>query len=82
MTNLKDMKNTKLLKSAKIIQPSSSFHLQSKDILITDGIITHIEDNISATQKLTHLLSEIDGTKLTPELVEDLETLKQEINKK
>lgn len=48
MTNLKDMKNTKLLKSAKIIQPTSSFHLQSKDILITDGIITHIEDNISA----------------------------------
>jgi len=48
LTNLKDMKNTKLLKSAKIIQPSSSFHLQSKDILITNGIITHIEDNISA----------------------------------
>ncbi|MDB4088184.1 dihydroorotase [Flavobacteriales bacterium] len=42
------MKNTKLLKSAKIIQPSSSFHLQSKDILITDGIITQIEDNIPA----------------------------------
>lgn len=42
------MRNAKLLKSATIIQPSSSFHLQSKDILIIDGIIEKIEDNISA----------------------------------
>jgi dihydroorotase len=41
------MKNAKLLKSAIIIQPSSSFHLQSKDILIIDGIIEKIEDNIA-----------------------------------
>lgn len=40
------MENHKLLKSAKIIQPSSSFHLQSKDILISNGIITKIADNL------------------------------------
>lgn len=41
------MKNAKLLKSATIIEPSSSFHLQSKDILIIDGIIEKIEDSIA-----------------------------------
>jgi len=41
------MKNAKLLKSATIIEPSSSFHLQSKDILIIDGIIDKIEDSIT-----------------------------------
>lgn len=37
-----------LLKSAKIISPSSSFHLQTKDILVSNGKIDKIEDNISA----------------------------------
>lgn len=41
------MRNAKLLKSATIIQPASSFHLQSKDILIIDGIIEKIEDSIA-----------------------------------
>lgn len=41
------MKNAKLLKSATIIEPSCSFHLQSKDILIIDGIIEKIEDSIA-----------------------------------
>ena len=41
-----------------------------------------LDDYLAATQKLAHLVSEIDGTKLTPELAKDLETLKQEVNKK
>mgnify|MGYP001123482645 CR=1 FL=1 len=36
-----------LIKSAKIIDTSSPFHQQTKDILITDGTITKIADNIS-----------------------------------
>ena len=39
------MNHIKLLKSATIIQPSSPFHLKSKDILIIDGIIDKIEDS-------------------------------------
>jgi dihydroorotase len=35
-----------LLKSAKIIDSESPFHLQTKDILIEKGTITQIEDNI------------------------------------
>lgn len=35
-----------LLKAAKIIDKSSSYHLQTKDILIEKGIISKIEDSI------------------------------------
>lgn len=38
-----------LLKSVKIIDSKSSFHLQQKDILITDGVISKIADRIDAT---------------------------------
>ena len=41
------MANKKLLKSAKIICPSSSFHNKTQDILIENGKITKIEDEIS-----------------------------------
>lgn len=37
-----------LIKSAKIINPSSAFHLQTKDILIEDGIIKKIGENIAS----------------------------------
>ncbi len=40
-----------LIKSAKIIDASSSFHLQTKDILITNGIITKIDSNISKKEE-------------------------------
>ncbi len=36
-----------LIKSAKIISPKSSFHLQTKDILIENGLITKIDDNLN-----------------------------------
>ena len=38
---------TTLLKSATIIDTTSPFHKQTKDILITDGIIVKIDDHIS-----------------------------------
>ncbi|OCK44430.1 dihydroorotase [Tenacibaculum soleae] len=38
---------TTLLKSATIIDASSPYHKQTKDILITDGIITKIDDSIT-----------------------------------
>ncbi|KAB1158394.1 dihydroorotase [Tenacibaculum aiptasiae] len=41
---------TTLLKSATIIDATSSYHKQTKDILITDGIITKIDDAISAPE--------------------------------
>ncbi|MCF2873087.1 MULTISPECIES: dihydroorotase [unclassified Tenacibaculum] len=41
---------TTLLKSATIIDATSSYHKQTKDILITDGIITKIDDTISAPE--------------------------------
>ena len=37
-----------LIKKATIICPTSPFHLQVKDILVIDGIIKAVEDNISA----------------------------------
>lgn len=40
------MKKTQLLKSAHIVNPSSPFHSQIKDILIENGVITKIEDSI------------------------------------
>ena len=38
-----------LIKSAKIISPNSTFHLQTKDILISNGKIEKIEENIKAS---------------------------------
>ena len=43
----------KLLKSATIINPSSAYHQQQKDILIIDGIITKIADKITPNDKDT-----------------------------
>ena len=37
-----------LIKSAKIISPNSPFHLQTKDILVSNGKIEKIEDSITA----------------------------------
>jgi len=42
-----------LLKSATIINPSSAYHQQQKDILIIDGIITKIADKITPNDKDT-----------------------------
>lgn len=36
-----------LIKSAKIYQSNSPFHLHQKDLLIEDGVITKIEDSLS-----------------------------------
>ncbi len=36
-----------LLKSATIIEPTSSFHLKQKDILVSDGVISEIEDSLA-----------------------------------
>ena len=41
-----------LLKSAKILDPESSFHLQTKDILIENGWITKIEDAIKTADQI------------------------------
>jgi dihydroorotase len=38
---------TTLIKSATIIDSNSPFHKQTKDLLIIDGVISKIEDNIS-----------------------------------
>jgi dihydroorotase len=38
-----------LLKSAKIIDPGSPFHLQQKDLLIENGIICRIENQINSS---------------------------------
>ncbi len=38
-----------LLKNLKIFQPESHYHLQNKDILVEDGIINAIENEISDT---------------------------------
>ena len=42
---------TTLLKSATIIDASSPYHQQTKDILITDGIITKINDTITSKKE-------------------------------
>ncbi|CAM1335072.1 dihydroorotase [Tenacibaculum aestuariivivum] len=42
---------TTLLKSATIIDASSAYHHQQKDILITDGIITKIENSITSEKE-------------------------------
>ena len=42
-----------LIKKATIICSSSPFHLQVKDVLVVDGIIKAIEDNISAENNQT-----------------------------
>jgi dihydroorotase len=41
-----------LLKFVKIISPSSPFHLQTKDVLVSKGKISKIDDNISADCKI------------------------------
>lgn len=41
-----------LIKSAKIISPKSSFHLQTKDILIENGLITKIGDNLNGSENV------------------------------
>ncbi len=41
-----------LLKSAKILDPESSHHLQTKDILVENGRITKIEDAIKRADKI------------------------------
>ena len=41
---------TTLLKSATIIDASSPYHQQTKDILITDGIITKIDNSITSKE--------------------------------
>ncbi|TYP96740.1 dihydroorotase [Tenacibaculum adriaticum] len=48
-----------LLKSATIIDASSPFHQQTKDILIVDGIIKKIDDNIS--KKKEYNILELDN---------------------
>ncbi|WP_422090728.1 dihydroorotase [Tenacibaculum ovolyticum] len=50
---------TTLLKSATIIDASSPYHKQTKDILITDGIITQIDNSI--TLKEPHETIELDN---------------------
>lgn len=42
---------TTLLKSATIIDASSPYHQQTKDILIIDGIITKIDDSIASKKE-------------------------------
>lgn len=41
-----------LIKSAKIISPNSPFHLQTKDILIENGLIAKIGDNLNGSQNV------------------------------
>lgn len=41
-----------LLKSAKILDTESSYHLQTKDLLVEDGVITKIEDTIESADKI------------------------------
>ncbi len=41
-----------LIKSAKIISPNSPFHLQTKDILIENGLIVKIGKNLSNSQNI------------------------------
>jgi dihydroorotase len=50
---------TTLLKSATIIDASSPYHKQTKDILITDGVITQIDNSI--TLKEPHETIELDN---------------------
>ena len=40
-----------LIKKATIIDPNSSHHLQTKDLLVEDGVITKIQDSISYTNE-------------------------------
>lgn len=55
---------TILLKSATIIDPSSTFHQQTKDILIVDGIIKHIDHSISEKQDYT--IVNLDNLHISP----------------
>ena len=40
-----------LLKSTKVIDPESAFHLQTKDILINEGVITEIAEHIAPREE-------------------------------
>ena len=40
-----------LIKKATIIDPNSPHHLQTKDLLVENGVITKIHDSISDTSK-------------------------------
>ncbi len=44
-----------LIKSAKIIDENSSFHQQTKDVLIENGVITKIASNISHSDKIKEI---------------------------
>ncbi|WP_417360245.1 dihydroorotase [Galbibacter sp.] len=44
-----------LIKSAKIIAPKKSYNQQTKDILIIDGTITKIEDQIETSEQVTEI---------------------------
>jgi dihydroorotase len=41
-----------LLKSVKIVDPESSYHLQTKDILIENGVISKIESSLNQADKV------------------------------
>tara|TARA_Y100000766_G_C18916192_1_gene611604 strand:+ start:3010 stop:4269 length:1260 start_codon:yes stop_codon:yes gene_type:complete len=41
-----------LIKSAKIISPNSPFHLKTKDILIENGLITKIGENLGGSKNI------------------------------
>lgn len=47
-----------LIKSAKIIAPNKAYHQQFKDILIIDGVIKQIEDQIQTTEEVTEITLE------------------------
>ena len=47
-----------LIKKATIIDPNSSHHLQTKDLLVENGVITKIQDSISNTNE--HQIFESD----------------------
>ena len=47
-----------LIKSAKIIDKNSSFHQQTKDVLIENGIITKIANKISNPNKIKEITFE------------------------
>ena len=47
-----------LIKSAKIIAPNKAYNQQLKDILIIDGVIKQIEDQIRTTEEVTEITLE------------------------
>jgi dihydroorotase len=55
---------TILLKKALIVNEGSPFHQQQKDVLITQGVITAVQDDLSAQANYTVL--ETEGLTITP----------------